>query len=77
MVVAVLYGFLFTLLQGYEYGVLAFSVSDSFLGSSFFITTGFHGVHVLVGSIFLIATLSRVQTFSSRHSIGLECSLWY
>ena len=71
------YGILFTTLQGIEYYEIAFSVRDGFYGSSFFITTGFHGVHVLVGTLFLIVITLRWGYFTPNHRVGLECRLWY
>jgi heme/copper-type cytochrome/quinol oxidase subunit 3 len=40
-------------LQGFEYFFAGFDISDSVFGSVFFIATGFHGFHVIVGSLFL------------------------
>ena len=53
-------GVYFTILQGAEYYISSFSISDSVYGSVFFIATGFHGIHVLVGTIFLIVCLRRL-----------------
>jgi len=49
--------FLFTILQFIEYREAPFSISDSVYGSTFFLLTGFHGFHVIVGSIFLTVCL--------------------
>ena len=46
----------FTMLQGLEYYEARFTFADSIYGSTFFIATGFHGLHVVVGTIFLIVT---------------------
>jgi cytochrome c oxidase subunit III len=48
------YGVLFTLLQAYEYLSVPFSISSSVFGSIFFMVTGFHGFHVIIGTIFLV-----------------------
>ena len=45
---------LFTCLQGFEYISAPFSMSDSVYGSVFFMATGFHGFHVIIGTIFLV-----------------------
>merc|ERR1719508_118515 len=50
---------LFTLLQGLEYYEASFTFADRVYGSTFFIATGFHGLDVIVGTIFLIVTLVR------------------
>jgi heme/copper-type cytochrome/quinol oxidase subunit 3 len=55
----VLYGLLFSLIQYYEYLEAPFNINDSIYGSLFFLLTGFHGAHVLVGSIFLFVCLLR------------------
>lgn len=66
-IVTILLGLYFTFLQGVEYSLSSFSISDSVYGSTFFIATGFHGVHVLVGSLFLLVCLGRAvfSVFSS------------
>nr|AXS66025.1 cytochrome c oxidase subunit 3 [Cobelura sp. KM-2017] len=75
----VLLGFYFTLLQGYEYLEAPFSIADSIYGSSFFMATGFHGLHVIIGSIFLLICLIRhsFNHFSSIHHFGFEAAAWY
>lgn len=73
----VIYGLLFTSLQGIEYLEISFSIRDSFFGSRFFVTTGFHGLHVILGTLFLIFITLRWERFTSSHRVGLECSLWY
>jgi cytochrome c oxidase subunit 3 len=72
-------GLYFTSLQGLEYWEAPFSFRDGAYGSVFFIATGFHGLHVLVGSLFLLARLIRLNSgsFSHRHHTGLEVAAWY
>nr|YP_008083030.1 cytochrome c oxidase subunit III [Ascidiella aspersa]CCO25809.1 cytochrome c oxidase subunit III [Ascidiella aspersa] len=72
-------GIFFTLLQGMEYVMSGFNISDSVYGSIFFMATGFHGFHVLVGTLFLVVCLGRLMAghFSSGRHIGYECSIWY
>jgi cytochrome c oxidase subunit 3 len=69
----------FIILQGAEYVEALFYMSDGAYGSSFFVMTGFHGLHVMVGTIFLIICFLRlkVEAFSYKISTGLECSIWY
>nr|YP_010571311.1 cytochrome c oxidase subunit III [Dermacentor reticulatus]UZG91447.1 cytochrome c oxidase subunit 3 [Dermacentor reticulatus]UZG91460.1 cytochrome c oxidase subunit 3 [Dermacentor reticulatus]UZG91473.1 cytochrome c oxidase subunit 3 [Dermacentor reticulatus]UZG91486.1 cytochrome c oxidase subunit 3 [Dermacentor reticulatus]UZG91499.1 cytochrome c oxidase subunit 3 [Dermacentor reticulatus] len=77
--VTILLGFMFTIFQIFEYFQAQFSISDSIFGSTFFMTTGFHGFHVLVGSIFLMVSYFRIynQLISSNHFFGFEASAWY
>lgn len=70
---------IFTLLQFYEYKSSAFTMSDSVYGSTFFITTGFHGLHVLIGTIFLFVSTVRlfIHHLTGEHHFGLEAGIWY
>lgn len=70
---------LFTVLQYIEYQEAEFSISDSVYGSSFFMMTGFHGFHVIVGTIFIIVCMFRNLSchFSSYHHLGFEAAAWY
>nr|YP_254684.1 cytochrome c oxidase subunit III [Leptotrombidium pallidum]BAD99504.1 cytochrome oxidase subunit 3 [Leptotrombidium pallidum] len=79
MKLTILLGMLFTLLQGYEYLEAKFSMSDSSFGSAFFLATGFHGAHVIVGSIFLSACLFQIDKskISFSQFICFEASAWY
>ena len=80
-------GFFFTLfyacfflsLQFYEYCNLTFSFGDSVYGSCFFILTGLHGLHVIVGTLFIFICLYRFVNyhFSKRHFVGLTSASWY
>ena len=77
LVFTVFLGVYFRLLQGYEYLRAFFTVSDRVYGSVFFMATGFHGIHVLVGSIFLLACLIRRSSFNSHSHLGYELAIWY
>nr|UPL65860.1 cytochrome c oxidase subunit III [Onymocoris hackeri] len=72
-------GLYFTVLQGYEYYESMFSISDSVYGSCFFMATGFHGIHVIIGTLFIITCTMRhmMSHFSSTHHFGLEAAAWY
>nr|QWC54431.1 cytochrome c oxidase subunit III [Gammarus lacustris] len=72
-------GLYFTALQAMEYIEAPFTVADSVYGSTFFVATGFHGLHVIIGTTFLIICLLRVilAHFSSIHHVGLEAAIWY
>lgn len=75
----ILLGLIFTACQGFEYATAPFSVNDGVYGSIFYLTTGFHGFHVLVGTLFLIVNLWR-QTqyhFTRQHHFGFEAGAWY
>jgi len=69
-------GVVFTICQGFEYTEAPFSIADRAYGSTFFIATGFHGLHVLIGSAFLIVSLIRFKMLnaSSEHIVGFECA---
>jgi cytochrome c oxidase subunit 3 len=58
-VVTIVLGLYFTLLQAIEYFISSFTMSDRVFGSTFFIATGFHGLHVLIGTLFLIVCFIR------------------
>ncbi|PSN53472.1 Cytochrome c oxidase subunit 3, partial [Blattella germanica] len=65
----VVLGIYFTVLRAYEYVEAPFTIADSVYGSSFFIATGFHGLHVIIGTTFLLTCLLRhlFLHFSSGH----------
>lgn len=69
----------FLILQAIEYNEATFTFSDSVFGSSFYIATGFHGLHVLIGTIFLLVNLLRIIKihFSHIHHISFELAAWY
>lgn len=75
----VVLGIVFTLLQGMEYYEASFAISDSVYGSTFFITTGAHGGHVLIGSTFLLVCWYRLIKYqlTLHHHIGFEAAVWY
>lgn len=75
----VLLGVIFTCLQAFEYVEASFSISDSVYGSCFYMATGFHGLHVLVGTIFLLICLYRLSKhhFTRQHHFGFEAAAWY
>nr|YP_009560916.1 cytochrome c oxidase subunit III [Trouessartia rubecula]QAB47268.1 cytochrome c oxidase subunit 3 [Trouessartia rubecula] len=77
--ITVLLGMLFTCLQGLEYYVASFTFSCSAYSSIYFMGTGFHGLHVIIGSILLMKCLFRLYFLhvSPNHSVGFECSVWY
>lgn len=72
-------GALFTSIQAYEYAVAPFVFGQNTYGSAFYMATGFHGFHVLVGTIFLIVCLRRayIGHFTPRQHFGFEAAAWY
>jgi cytochrome c oxidase subunit 3 len=72
-------GVLFTICQVYEYTHAAFGFSGHIYGSTFFMATGFHGAHVVIGTIFLAVCLYRVYLghFTPKQHLGFEFAAWY
>lgn len=79
MFFTIILGLMFTCLQGYEYHHVHFAMKDGIYPSIFFITTGFHGVHVVIGTIFLLVILMRMRwgQISSKDHMGYEAAAWY
>ena len=75
----VLLGAFFTCIQAYEYGHAAFGFREGIYPSTFFMATGFHGFHVLVGTVFLAVCLFRAINghFKEDHHFGFEAAAWY
>lgn len=72
-------GLLFTLVQYFEYRHAPFTIADSIYGSIFYMATGFHGLHVLIGTTFLIVCIYRNGQFhfTQTHHFGFEAAAWY
>ncbi len=79
LVATVLLGLLFTATQAYEYMHAAFTFGGHAYGSSFFMATGFHGAHVIIGTIFLFVCLLRAMKghFTPKQHFGFEAAAWY
>ncbi|MGF1611478.1 MAG: cytochrome c oxidase subunit 3 [Kiloniellales bacterium] len=79
LVVTVLLGLLFTTVQAYEYSHAAFGFREGIYPSTFFMATGFHGFHVIIGTCFLIVCLFRAMKghFKPDHHFGFEAAAWY
>nr|YP_009255834.1 cytochrome c oxidase subunit III [Anguis cephallonica]ANE20397.1 cytochrome c oxidase subunit III [Anguis cephallonica] len=75
----IILGLYFTALQAMEYYETPFTISDSVYGSTFFVATGFHGLHVMIGSTFLLICLIRQikHHFTTHHHFGFEAAAWY
>nr|YP_009729742.1 cytochrome c oxidase subunit 3 [Plasmopara viticola]QHW07481.1 cytochrome c oxidase subunit 3 [Plasmopara viticola] len=79
LIITISLAFFFTLIQAYEYIESTFSLSDSIYGTTFFLLTGFHGIHVIVGTIFIIISTIRLinHHFTKQHHFGFEAAAWY
>jgi cytochrome c oxidase subunit 3 len=77
--ITVVLGVFFTSLQAFEYSHAAFSFTDGIYPSTFFMATGFHGFHVIIGTIFLAVCWIRAAKghFTPDHHFGFEAAAWY
>ena len=75
----VILGVLFSMIQAYEYMHAPFPFGENTYGSVFYMATGFHGFHVIVGTIMLIVCLVRAYKgdFTPRQHFGFEAAAWY
>ena len=83
LILTVVLGMLFTCIQAWEYGHALFAFSNAnggnIYGSTFFMATGFHGFHVIIGTIFLMVCLYRAVKgdFTPQQHFGFEAAAWY
>jgi cytochrome c oxidase subunit 3 len=72
-------GAVFTFFQAYEYSHAAFGFAGNIYGATFFMATGFHGFHVIIGTIFLAICLIRTYKghFTAEQHVGFEAAAWY
>lgn len=72
-------GVLFTFFQAFEYSHAAFGFAGNIYGASFFMATGFHGAHVIIGTIFLFVCMMRARAghFTPDAHVGFEAAAWY
>ena len=77
--VTVVLAIIFTALQGYEYSQAPFTIADSVFGSAFFASTGLHGIHVIIGTLFITVALVRLINYqlTTKHHNGFESSILY
>ncbi len=79
LTVTVFLGICFTSLQAWEYSHAAFGFKDGIYASTFYMATGFHGAHVIIGTTFLAICLFRARAgqFTPTHHFGFEAAAWY
>lgn len=72
-------GFIFSCFQAFEYHHATFTIKDGIFGSTFYMATGFHGLHVIIGTIFLAVCWWRTAKghFTPESHFGLEAAAWY
>jgi cytochrome c oxidase subunit 3 len=87
LALTIVLGALFTAIQGYEYWHILHehyffneeSINSRLYPSTFFMATGFHGAHVLIGTVFLIVCMFRLMAghFTPQKHFGFEAAAWY
>ena len=79
LALTILLGLSFTCVQAYEYAHAAFKFGGGIFSSTFFMATGFHGFHVIIGTTFLIVCFfrARANQFKPDHHFGFEAAAWY
>jgi len=79
LALTIILGITFTTLQVHEYGSAAFAFDEGIYASIFFMATGFHGAHVIIGTIFLVVCFLRglAGHFTPDHHFGFEAAAWY
>jgi cytochrome c oxidase subunit 3 len=78
-VATIIMALLFTLLQVMEYFGVSYTITDSVYGSTFYMGTGFHGLHVIIGTVFLLVGALRIYTYqvTNTHHVGVESGILY
>ena len=79
LIITIILASVFTILQGYEYVTASFTMSDSTYGNTFFLGTGAHGLHVIMGTIMLAVAGARLVSyhFTNSHHVGYEAAILY
>ena len=79
IIITVTLAVLFTALQGLEYYEAPFTITDGAYGSTFFFATGFHGIHVIIGTAFIAVAFFRILSYhlTDHHHLGFEASILY
>jgi cytochrome c oxidase subunit 3 len=79
LILTVLLASVFTGFQAYEYFEAPFTIADGVYGSAFFCCTGLHGIHVIIGTLFLLVSAFRLGAYAltAEHHVGLESAILY
>nr|CAL18256.1 cytochrome oxidase subunit 3 [Xenos vesparum] len=75
--ITLMLGITFITLQIYEFFTMKFNMNDSIYGSSFYLTTGFHGFHVIIGLMFISSYMIKMKYSNSWHNFNFESASWY
>lgn len=77
--ITIIFAILFTFCQGIEYINAEFTIADGVYGSTFYFSTFFHGIHVIIGTIFIAVAFFRILNYhlTDHHHIGFEASILY
>lgn len=78
-IMTIVFAVIFTLLQGVEYADAGFTFADGAYGSTFYMATGFHGIHVFIGTAFITVGLFRILSYhlTDHHHLGFESAILY
>lgn len=78
-IITLVFAIVFTICQGIEYYNAGFTIADSVYGSTFFFSTGFHGLHVIIGTAFIAVAFFRLLSYhtTDTHHVGFEASILY
>lgn len=79
LIVTIILAIIFTSFQVYEYCNAPFNINDGVYGSTFYMLTGLHGAHVIIGTIFILVSLYRViqHHYTKTVHLGFEAAAWY
>jgi cytochrome c oxidase subunit 3 len=79
IIITIVLAVIFTALQGFEYYEAPFTIADGRYGSTFFFATGFHGLHVMIGTAFITVAFFRILSYhlTDHHHLGFEASILY
>jgi len=79
VILTIVLAVIFTALQYFEYSEAGFSMSDGVYGSAFYASTGLHGIHVIIGTLFITVALFRIINYqlTTKHHNGFESSILY
>lgn len=79
ILITIILGIYFSILQLFEYIESSFTIRDRIFGRIFFLRTGFHGIHVLIGTTFIFINFLRIiiNHYNNKHHFGFEARAWY